>query len=135
MARLNHIGIAVNQLPELKKLFSILGFSVEHEEVVPTEKVKTHFLPLPKEVVYLEFLEPTSPESTIAQFMAKKGPGIHHLSFELEKGKLESTCAELKKAGYQLIYDSPRPGAHSMRINFIHPKTAGGMLIELMEPQ
>jgi len=135
MARLNHIGIAVNQLPELKKLFSILKLSVSHVEEVPTEKVKTHFITLPKESVHLEFLEPTSPDSPIAGFLSKKGPGIHHLSFELEKGKLEATCSELKKAGYQLIYDAPRPGAHSMRINFIHPKSAGGVLIELMEPQ
>ncbi len=133
-AKLNHIGIAVSKLPELTKLFAILGLSVEHSEPVPSQGVQTHFLPLPVVETNLELLEPTDPEGTIAKFLAKRGPGIHHLSFELPRGALGSVSQKLAQAGFKLIYDKAQPGAHSMRVNFIHPSTAGGILIEVMEP-
>jgi len=136
MANLDHIGIAVANLPELKKLFSILGFSINHEENVPDQGVKTHFLPLSLQTSsgHLELLEVTDPEGTVAKFIAKRGPGIHHLSFSIKKGELDPLCETLKKAGYRLVYDQPKLGAHQMRINFIHPSTAGGILMEVMEP-
>lgn len=133
-ARLNHIGIAVSQLPELKRLFSLLGLSVTHTEAVQEQGVVTHFLPLPKEQISLELLEVSDPEGTVAKFIQKRGPGIHHLSFELEKGRLDPLSQDLRGAGYKLIYERARPGAHQMRVNFIHPASAGGILIEIMEP-
>lgn len=132
-AHLNHIGIAVTNIPELKKLFSLLGLETTHTEPVPDQGVVTHFLPLPKEQTSLEFLEVTDPEGTVAKFIQKRGPGIHHLSFEVKKGELEPLCACLQSEGYKLIYPKPKSGAHRMRVNFIHPSTAGGMLIEVME--
>jgi methylmalonyl-CoA/ethylmalonyl-CoA epimerase len=66
--------------------------------------------------------------------MEKRGPGIHHLSFTVPAGRLNALCVLLRDEKYRLIYDEARPGAHGMRINFIHPSSAGGMLIELMEP-
>jgi methylmalonyl-CoA epimerase len=136
MANLDHIGIAVANLPELKKLFSLLGFSTHHEEDVPDQGVKTHFLPLSLQTNsgHLELLEVTDPEGTVAKFIAKRGPGIHHLSFSVKKGELDPLCAKLRSAGYRLIYDQPKAGAHAMRINFIHPASAGGILMEVMEP-
>lgn len=134
-AYLNHIGIAVQNLPELQKLFSLLGYSTTHVEDVPDQGVRTHFLPLPVEQTQLELLEVTDPAGTVAKFIQKRGPGIHHLSFQVGKGELDPLCAKLKSEGYRLTYDAPRAGAHHMRINFIHPATAGGLLIELMEPQ
>jgi methylmalonyl-CoA epimerase len=131
---LDHIGIAVDKLPELKKLFLILGFKTQHTEDVADQGVRAHFLPLPAKQAHLELLEVTDPEGTVAKFIAKRGPGIHHLSFTLGKGELEHISAELRQAGYRLIYDAPRKGAHQMRINFIHPSSAGGILIELAEP-
>jgi len=101
---------------------------------VTEQGVRTHFVPLPLEAAALEFLEPIDPQGTVAQFLAKRGPGIHHLSFRLAKGSLEGVCAELQAAGYRLIYPAPRLGAHSMRIQFLHPSSSGGVLIELMEP-
>ena len=74
------------------------------------------------------------PSSAIAQFIQKRGPGIHHLSFRVASGELDALLVKLKAKGYRLIYETPRMGAHSMRINFIHPSSAGGMLIEVMEP-
>jgi methylmalonyl-CoA/ethylmalonyl-CoA epimerase len=137
MAILNHIGIAVSDLPGVKRLFSILGMSVAHLEAVPEQGVRTHFLRFDVEKTdsHLELLEVTDPEGAVAKFIQKRGPGIHHLSFRVEKGELDSLCTQLKSEGYRLIYDAPRDGAHSMRINFIHPGSAGGMLIEIMEPR
>jgi len=135
LVHLSHIGVAVNALPEMKKLFSLLGLSITHSEPVIEQGVSTHFIPLPYKPAAIEFLEVLDPKGTVAKFIEKKGPGIHHLSFETEKGKLDSLCQNLKNSGYRLIYDSPKKGAHSMRINFIHPASAGGILIELMEPE
>ncbi len=134
-ASLNHIGIAVDDLPGMKRLFGLLGFGVAHTEAVPSQGVTTHFLPLPKVETNLELLEVIDPQGTVAKFIEKRGPGIHHLSFELSKGTLDATTQTLRDAGYRMIYDSARPGAHQMRVNFIHPATAGGLLIEIMEPQ
>lgn len=133
---LNHIGIAVADLPGVKKLFSILGMEVTHLESVPEQGVHTHFLPFEVEKAgsSLELLETINPEGAVAQFVKKRGPGIHHLSFRVGKGELDPLCARLKAEGYRLTYDSPRSGAHRMRINFLHPASAGGILIELMEP-
>lgn len=132
-ASLNHIGIAVADLPRLKLLFSILGLSVDRTEPVPEQGVVTHFLPLPREQGSLELLEATDPQGTVAKFIQKRGPGIHHLSFLLDRGQLDAICGRLKQEGFQLTYDQPRPGAHGMRVNFVHPSTAGGLLIEVME--
>lgn len=132
-ASLNHIGIAVSKLPELKKLFSILGLETTHSESVPDQGVVTHFLPLPREQASLELLEVSDPEGTVAKFIQKRGPGIHHLSFEVPTGGLDGLCKRLAQSGYKLIYDAPKLGAHRMRVNFIHPQSAGGILIEVME--
>lgn len=135
MIHLNHIGIAVANLPEIKKLFSVLGMEVSHIERVPSQGVITHFLPLQTEVQggHLELLEASDSEGTVAQFIRKRGPGIHHLSFHVEKGRLRSLCQDLREKGYRLVYDAPRQGAGGAWINFIHPASAGGMLIEIME--
>src|SRR5690606_14482744 len=110
----------------MKTLFEVLGLSVAQTEPVPEQGVTTHFVPLPREVVSVELLEVTDPEGTVAKFIEKKGPGIHHLSFAVQTGELDPLCARLRAAGCRLVYDVPRHGAHSMRINFIHPASAGG---------
>ncbi len=132
---LNHIGIAVADLPSIQKLFGLLGMSVDHIEPVPAQGVNTHFLPfaIEKPASHLELLEVTDPEGAVAKFIQKRGAGIHHLSFRVDRGELDPLCARLSAEGYRLIYDAPRAGAHQMRINFIHPASAGGMLIEIME--
>jgi methylmalonyl-CoA/ethylmalonyl-CoA epimerase len=136
MAYLDHIGIAVADLPALKRLFSLLALEVSGTEPVPDQGVTTHFLPMPAgaQPAQLELLEVTDPEGTVARFVQKRGPGIHHLSFRVRAGELEPLCARLRAGGYRLVYDAPRSGAHGMRINFIHPASAGGILIEVMEP-
>ncbi len=131
---LDHLGIAVQDPAPLKKLFGLLGIQGDHIEDVPEQGVKTHFLPLPQTATQIELLEVTDPEGTVAQFIKKRGPGIHHLSFRVSGGQLDSLCTKLRGEGYRLIYDAAKKGAHQMRVNFIHPSTAGGLLIELMEP-
>ncbi|MFZ9595256.1 MAG: methylmalonyl-CoA epimerase [Bdellovibrionia bacterium] len=134
MITLNHIGIAVKDLPQMKKLFSILGLTVEHQQAVLEQGVMTHFLPLPETSTHLELLEPLDPQGTVARFIEKKGPGIHHLAFCFSAGELEPILNQLRAEGLRLIYEAPQPGAQGMRVNFIHPGDAGGILIELMEP-
>jgi methylmalonyl-CoA epimerase len=131
---LNHIGIAVDALPAMRKLFSVLGLSISGTERVQEQGVKVHFIKLPLEPVQIELLEVEDPEGTVAKFIAKRGPGIHHLSFSLPKGGLQGISDRLRQEGFKLIYDEPKLGAHGMRINFIHPASAGGVLLELMEP-
>ncbi len=132
--RLNHIGIAVDPLSVMKNLFEELGLPIRSVESVPDQGIQAHFIPLPQTTSTLELLEPIDPQGVIAKFLSKHGPGIHHLSFEAEAGTLDDLCKRLRARGYRLIYDQPRAGAHQMRINFIHPASAGGLLIELMEP-
>jgi|SRR5579885_513799 len=134
MAFLNHIGIAVEDPAQLKKLFGILGFAETHSEPVAEQGVVAHFLPMPQASTQLELLEASRPDGTIAKFIAKRGAGIHHLSFELKQGELEPLSERLKQEGFRMIYEAPQKGAHGMRVNFIHPSTAGGVLIELTEP-
>ncbi|MBS1959545.1 MAG: VOC family protein [Bdellovibrionales bacterium] len=134
MITLNHIGIATKAGDQqLTKLFKILGFKPGATERVADQGVKVHFFSLPGEAPHLETLEVEDPEGTVAKFIAKRGPGIHHLSFQVSAGKLDSLTAQLTQEGFKFTYDAPRRGAQNMRINFIHPATAGGVLIELME--
>ena len=134
MAYLDHIGIAVGDLPRVKKLFEILGMGVTATETVSDQGVKVHFMPFQEgHRGNLELLEVQDPQGPLGKFLDKKGPGIHHLSFLLEKGELPTVSAELEKEKYKLIYDQPRKGAGGMMINFIHPSTTGGILVEIME--
>lgn len=133
MIKLNHIGIAVKDLSSMKRLFSILGLEVNFEETVAEQGVKAHFLPLPFEEGHLEFLEVTNPKGTVAKFIEKRGPGIHHLAFIVPTGHLDGLCKKLLTEGFKLTFEKPKKGAKEMRINFIHPASAGGILIELME--
>ena len=137
MAALDHIGIAINDLPQMTKLFGLLNLNVNQSEPVPEQGVVTHFLPLLPAAggtPALELLEPTDPEGTIALFMKKKGPGIHHLAFSVGQGDLDGLSQRLRSEGFRLIYETARAGAHGKRVNFIHPASAGGILIELTEP-
>lgn len=126
--KIDHLGIAVPALAEARAAFEALGFHVEAEHDVPSEKVKTAFLPVGES--HLELLEPTDPGSVIAKFLEKRG-GLHHLCVEVED--IEAALAELKARGVRLIDELPRMGAGGCRVAFVHPKAAAGVLIELKE--
>jgi methylmalonyl-CoA/ethylmalonyl-CoA epimerase len=133
--KINHIGIACNpeSLRTLNELFQILDLSPTHTEAVPDQKVLTHFYTPVPSATHLELLEPVGEDGPISMALGKRGPGVHHIAFELASGTLDSSCQKLRIRGFRLIYDTPKQGAHGMRINFVHPASAGGILIELME--
>ena len=128
--RLDHIGIAVRSIEEAG-LFRELGLTVEHLEVVETQKVKTAFIPVGD--ANLELLEPTSGDSPIAKFIEKRGEGIHHICLRVES--IDAHLAHLKEKGYRLVNESAVPGAHGCRVAFLHPSAGNGVLIELSEKQ
>ncbi len=129
--QLDHIAIAVKNIEEKVKIYRDLGIHFEERrEIVADQKVKTAFAAI-EENAHLELLEPTDEKSPIAQFINKKGEGIHHLCFKVSDVKAKSV--ELKAKGYTLIYENPVKGANNKLVNFIHPKSTGGVLIELSE--
>jgi methylmalonyl-CoA/ethylmalonyl-CoA epimerase len=128
---LDHIGIAVPDLNTNLAFWQALGWMGKPgPEVVDEQKVKVGMLPL-KNAANIELLEPTSDESTVAKFMAKKGPGIHHICFRV-KG-IDDLLKKLSAAGVKLINQAPVRGAHNCRVAFVHPSSTGGVLVELSE--
>ena len=126
--KIDHLGIAVPNLSEATKAWEALGFTVGAVHDVPTEKVRTAFLPIGES--RLELLEPTDPTSVIAKFLEKRA-GLHHVCVLVED--LDATLAELKARGVRLIDEKPRAGAGGCRVAFVHPQAAGGVLLELKE--
>jgi methylmalonyl-CoA/ethylmalonyl-CoA epimerase len=127
----NHIGIAVRSIDTQRPFYEgTLGAEFEGFEDVPSQKVRVGFFRIGD--VRLELLEPTDPASTVAAFLEKRGEGLHHIAFTV--ASIEDRIAELKKEGLRMIDETPRPGAHHMRIAFIHPKSTSGVLTELCEP-
>ena len=129
MTGVDHIGIAVRSLDERLALYRALGLEVEGREDVPSEKVRVAFLPA--EGTRIELLEATSPDSPIAAFIEKRGEGMHHVCLRVDD--IRAAMASLKAQGVQLLSDEPRPGAHGSRVCFVHPRSAGGVLIELSQ--
>lgn len=128
--KIDHLGIAVDNLEEAVHLYrDILGLEFAGEEVVAEQKVKTAFFPLGESS--LELLEPTDPESPIAKFLAKRGPGIHHIALRVDD--VVQSIAEMKAKGMRMIDEAPRSGAHGAKIAFIHPKSTPGVLLELCQ--
>ncbi len=130
MQAINHIGIAVRSLEERLALYRALGLEVSGEEEVASQKVKVAMLPV--RGTQIELLEPTAPDSPIAVAIEKRGEGLHHICFEVED--IRATMGQLKAAGFQLLSDEPRPGAHGSQVCFLHPRSGGGVLIELCQP-
>ncbi|MCS6807151.1 MAG: methylmalonyl-CoA epimerase [Acidobacteriota bacterium] len=127
---IDHIGIAVRSLDESLKFYQdALGLHLHETEVVEEQKVRAALLPVGSSRI--ELLEATSDESPIAKFMAKRGEGIHHICFEVDD--IEAHLERLKAAGARLIDETPRRGVGGHKIAFIHPTSAHGVLIELVE--
>jgi methylmalonyl-CoA/ethylmalonyl-CoA epimerase len=131
-AYLDHIGIAVTDHSPLAKVLAVLGLAITHHEHVTREHVLTEWVPLPVRQGNIELLHSTSPDATIGKFLQKTGrDAVHHLSFRVEN--IEEASNLLRAAGFKLIYDAAKPGAHNCLVNFIHPQTTGGVLIEISE--
>lgn len=128
--KIDHLGIAVENIQEAIRLYKdILGLDYRGEEEVAEQKVRTAFFPLGESSI--ELLEPTSEDSPIAKFMAKKGPGIHHIALRVDD--VSKAIEAMKAQGIQMIDEVPRIGAHGAKIAFIHPKSTPGVLIELCQ--
>jgi methylmalonyl-CoA epimerase len=126
--KIDHLGIAVKDMAEAKSAYEALGFTIEAEHEVPTEKVKTAFIAVGES--HLELLEPTDPSSVIAKFLEKRS-GVHHICLLVDD--IEKTMAEMKAGGARLLDETPRIGAGGCRVAFIHPKSAQGVLLELKQ--
>jgi methylmalonyl-CoA/ethylmalonyl-CoA epimerase len=129
-ATLDHIGIAVANLGEALSFYrDALGLDVEPPEEVLTQHVRALFIPVGE--ASLELLEATDDSSPIAKYIAKRGPGLHHITLRVDD--IAAALARLKERGVRLIDDVPRPGAHGSLVGFIHPSSAHGVLVELMQ--
>lgn len=127
---IDHIGIAVKDLEAAKSLFERLtGHPIAHEESVPSEKVNTAFVQIGN--TKLELLEPINGEGPMQKFIDKRGEGIQQMAFEVEDVFAEMD--RLKAAGFELLNDEPKRGANNTLVFFIHPRSANGILVEVLQ--
>lgn len=130
MRKIEHIGIAVDNLDEANALYrALLGVAHYKIEEVVSEAVRTSFFEVGD--TKIELLEATSSDSPIAKFISKKGAGVHHIAYDVED--IYATMKRLQEEGFVLINDEPKRGADNKLVCFIHPKSAGGVLIELCQ--
>ena len=132
---IDHVGIAVEDLNAGIRLYrDLLGLELERIEEVPSENILVAFLKLDRQGSpgHVELLAPLSDEGNIARFLAKRGPGLHHLAVAARN--VDQVLAACRAAGLDLLDDQPRPGAGGKAIAFLHPRAAGGVLIEICGP-
>lgn len=128
----DQIAVAVHSRDDASNLYeTILGIPAGHDEVVEDQGVATRFFPVPGGMTVVEALEPTAEDTPVGKFLAKRGPGVHHIAFRVDD--LDAELARLKGLNVPLIDQEPRLGAEGKRIAFLHPKATGGVLIELCE--
>jgi methylmalonyl-CoA epimerase len=126
---IDHIGIAVRSIEEARKLYEVLGLRVTEIEEVPHEGVRVALIPCGESRI--ELLEPLSADSPISRFLEKRGPGIHHLCLASEDVRADD--ARLREAGLQVLRPEPTRGAGGCWVQFVHPRSTGGVLLELSE--
>ena len=130
--KINHLGIATKGIEEALKFWGdALGLESVHTETVEDQKVRVAMLPIGD--TRIELLEATSQDSPIAKFIEKRGGGIHHIAVEVEN--IEASLAKLKAEGMRLIDETPRLGAENCLVAFVHPSSANGVLLELVQKQ
>ena len=130
MKRIEHIGIAVNDLDESVKIYTaLLGKEAYKYEEVKSESVKTAFFRVGESKI--ELLQATDPSSAIAKYLEKNKNGFHHVAFEVED--IEEEISRLVSEGFQMIHNEPKDGADNKRIAFLHPKSSDGLLVEICQ--
>jgi len=130
LKKINHIAVAVNNIEEAAKFYQdVMGLTLTGVEVVTAQKTRVGFFKIGESNI--ELVQPAEPDSPLVKFLDTKGPGIHHICFEVDNVEAE-VKAYLDK-GATLIDQKPRPGAHNTKVAFIHPKSSSGVLIELCE--
>jgi len=129
-ATLDHVGIAVADLRDALAFYrDALGLEIEAPEEVASQRVRAHFVPAGGAA--LELLEATADDSPIAKYVAKRGPGLHHITLRVDD--INAALERLKSRGVRLIDETPRPGAHGSLVAFVHPASAHGVLVELKQ--
>jgi methylmalonyl-CoA/ethylmalonyl-CoA epimerase len=129
--RIDHIGIAVEDLDASLALYERdYDMTLVHRETIAEQGVEAALLDVGEN--HIELLAATGPDTPVGKFLAKKGPGMHHVAYQVDD--VESTLAALKEAGLRLIDETPRTGIRNSRVAFLHPATAGGLLTEIVQP-
>jgi methylmalonyl-CoA/ethylmalonyl-CoA epimerase len=130
---IDHVGVAVRDLDEAIAFYeNTYGMRLAHQEVNEEQGVREAMMAVGDSDSRIQLLAPLNEESTIAKFLDRSGPGIQQLAYRV--ADLDAVSATLRERGLRLLYDEPRRGTSNSRVNFIHPKDAGGVLVELVEP-
>lgn len=129
MPELDHLGIAVQSIDKARKLYESLGLHVVREETIEQEQVRTALIPAGD--ARIELLEPTAPDSPVGRFLAKRGEGLHHIALHVED--ISATLETLKAQGARLISEDIQIGAGGHFYFFVHPSSAGGVLLEICQ--
>jgi methylmalonyl-CoA/ethylmalonyl-CoA epimerase len=130
---IDHVGIAVPDLDEAIAFYSEkFGMKVAHEETNEEQGVREAMVAVGDTGSHIQLLAPLSPDTTIGKFLAKSGPGLQQLAYRVTD--IDAVCDILRERGLRLLYDTPKRGTSDSRVNFIHPKDAGGVLVELVQP-
>jgi methylmalonyl-CoA/ethylmalonyl-CoA epimerase len=130
---IDHVGVAVADLDEAIAFYrDVLGMKLAHQEVNEAQGVREAMMSVGNSGSHVQLLAPLTPESTIAKFLDRSGPGVQQVAYRVDD--LDAVSVTLRGRGLRLLYETPRPGTSGSRVNFIHPKDAGGILIELVEP-
>ena len=131
LSRIDHIGVAVEDLDAALELYAdVLGMPVVHRETVTQQGVEAVLLDVGEN--HVELLAPLGPDTPVGKFLAKKGPGLHHVAYQV--ADIEGTLAALQDAGMRLIDETPRVGIRNSRVAFVHPASTGGVLTEIVQP-
>jgi methylmalonyl-CoA/ethylmalonyl-CoA epimerase len=130
LKKINHIAVAVNNLEEAAKFYqTVLGLSLSGVEVVTAQKTRVGFFKIGESNI--ELVQPAEPDSPLVKFLETKGPGIHHICFEVDD--VDAEVKAFLEKGATMVDQKPRPGAHNTKVAFVHPKSSSGVLIELCE--
>jgi len=130
---IDHVGVAVTDLDDAIAFYrDTYGMTLIHEEVNEEQGVREAMMAVGSSGSCVQLLAPLSPQSTIAKFLDRSGPGIQQVAYRVVD--LEAVSRTLRERGLRLLFDAPRTGTSNSRVNFIHPKDAGGILVELVEP-
>ena len=131
LARIDHIGVAVEDLDAALALYDDnLDFAVVHRETVEEQGVEAVLLDVGEN--HVELLAPLGEDTPVGKFLASRGPGLHHVAYQT--ADIEAELARLKEAGLRLIDETPRTGIRNSRVAFVHPKSTGGVLTEIVQP-
>jgi methylmalonyl-CoA/ethylmalonyl-CoA epimerase len=129
--RIDHIGVAVEEIDASLALYrDLFELDVAHREIVSEQGVEAVLLDVGEN--HVELLAPLAPDTPVGKFLARKGPGLHHVAYQV--ADIDATLASLKQAGTELIDQQPRTGIRQSRVAFLHPRASGGVLTEIVQP-